>query len=96
MEFKKWLLNEKAERTSSKVPLYPWLYHTKQYSPLYHTLGAADYPVWLHLEIEPFTWTNFQDIFAKEKVPKPNWPEVGEGKPAHHHTIMHPKTWDIP
>lgn len=95
MEFKKWLLNEKAERTSSKVPLYPWLYHTKQYSPLYHCLSAADYPVWLHLKLEPFIWTNFQSAFP-EKIPKPNWPETGENNPAHHHTEMNTFKWDIP
>lgn len=96
MEFKKWLLTEKAERTSSKVPLYPWLYHTKQYSPLYHTLAAADYPVWLHLELKPYIWSNYQSIFGNEKVPKPSWPAIGENNPAHHHTVLHPKTWTIP
>ena len=96
MEFKKWLLNEKAERTSSKVPLYPVLYHTKQYSPLYHTLSAADYPVWLHLELKPFTWTNFETIFGKEKPPKPDWPEVGEDIEAHHKSLMKDFKWYMP
>jgi len=97
MEFKKWLLlNEKAERTSSKIPLYPWLYHTKQYSPLYHTMAAADYPVWLHLELEPYTWTNFQSSFGHEKVPKPDWPEAGENNPAHHYTKMNDFKWEMP
>ncbi len=95
MEFKKWLMNEKAERTSSKVPLYPELYHTKQYSPLYHTLAAADYPVWLHLKLQPYKYSNFESIF-KDTPPKPSWPEIGKDIPAHHHTITHPKTWDIP
>lgn len=96
MEFKKWLLTEKAERTSAKVPLYPVLYHTKAYSPLYHALAAADYITWLKLEIEPYTWTNYQSIFGKDYIPKPNWPEVGEDIKAHHHTAMHPKKWEIP
>ena len=96
MEFKNWLLlNEKAERTSSKVPLYPVLYHTKQYSPLYHTLSSADYPVWSTLELEPFIWNNFSSIFP-EKIPKPNWPEVGLDIPAHHETKMNDFKWKMP
>ena len=95
MEFKEWLLSEKAERTSSKVPLYPPLYHTKIYGPLYHTLAAADYPVWLELKLKPFTWENFQSIFGYEKIPKPNWPEVGENIPSHGHTKIDNFKWTI-
>jgi hypothetical protein len=97
MEFKDWLLlNEKAERTSAKVPLYPPLYHTKQYGPLLHTLAAADYPVWLELKLKSFTWNNFQSIFGHEKIPKPDWPKVGENIPSHHHTEMNDFKWEIP
>ena len=97
MEFKNWfLLNEKAERTSSKVPLYPPLYHTKIYSKLYHTMAAADYPVWLELELKPFIWNNFQSIFGHEIIPKPDWPEVGENIPSHNNTIVNDFKWEIP
>lgn len=101
MEFKQWFaLNEKAERTSSKVPLYPALYHTKQYSPLYHTPYAGDYPVWLHLKLQPYTWQHFDKQFAKDNPPKPDWPEMGENIPSHAETITHPHAthsiWKIP
>ena len=97
MEFKNWLvLAEKAERTSSKVPLYPVQYHTKQYSPLYHTPYAADYPVWLGLKLQPYTWQNYDRVFGKDYIPKPKWPVTGENIPAHGHTEMHPMKWKIP
>lgn len=97
MEFKNWLvLTEKSERTSSKVPLYPILYHTKQYSPLYHTAYTADYPVWLHLKLQPYTWQGFQRVFGDEPVPKPTWPVMGQNIPAHGHTQIQPMTWDQP
>ena len=60
MDFKNWfILSEKAERTSAKIPLYPELYHTKQYGPLYHTVSSADYTVYLNAKLKPFKWTNF-------------------------------------
>lgn len=96
MEFKDWLITEKAERTSAKVPLYPVLYHTKQYTPLYHAPYAADYNTWLGLELEPFTWQNYKKIFGHDEPPKPNWPEIGFDIPAHKHTIPHPKKWEMP
>ena len=95
MEFKKWLMNEKAERTSSKVPLYPPQYHTKQYTPLYHTPYCADYPVWLQLELEPYKWSNYESAF-RDVPPKPTWPVYKHDTPAHAETIPHPKTWEIP
>jgi hypothetical protein len=58
-------------------------------------LAAADYPVWSKLELEPFTWDNFQSIFGHETPPKPNWPEVGLDIPAHHHTKMNNFKWDM-
>jgi hypothetical protein len=71
MDFKQWLLfTEKAERTSSKVPLYPVLYHTKQYSPLYHTVSAADYAVWFHAKLKPFVYHNYKSIFGRETITK--------------------------
>jgi hypothetical protein len=96
MKFKDWLLlTEKAERTSSKVPLYPVQYHTKQYSPLYHAPYAADYPVWLHLELKPYKWQNYESAF-KDPIQKPSWPIIDFDTQAHAHTQMHPKTWDMP
>jgi hypothetical protein len=96
MQFKEWLLiTEKAERTSSKVPLYPAQYHTKQYSPLYHAPYVADYPVWLHMELEPHKWNNYA-VFNDDEPEKPDWPVIDFNTPAHAHTQMHPKTWDMP
>ena len=97
MEFKQWLiLLEKAERTSAKVPLYPPQYHTKQYTPLYHAPYTADYVTWLHLKTKPFTYTDFEQAFGDEKVPKPTWPVYNHDTPAHKHTITDKFKWNIP
>jgi len=98
MEFRQWLiLQEKAERTSSRVPLYPPQYHTKQYSPLYHAPYAADYQVWLHSKLLPYTYTDYQKHFgSKDEPPKPTWPKMGEDTPAHSETITDKFKWSLP
>lgn len=97
MEFKEWLqLNEKAERTSAKVPLYPPSYHTKQYLPLYHSPYVGDYPFWLHAKIKPHTWDNFQSAFSHETVPKPNWPVIDHDTPYHAEAKGKQFNWTLP
>jgi hypothetical protein len=96
MQFREWLLAEKAERTSTKVPLYPPNYHTKQYMPLYHTPYAGDYPFWLHAKLEPHTWENFQRAFGKENVPKPTWPIISHDTPAHAEAEGKEFKWSLP
>ena len=87
MNFKEWLLSEKAERTSAKVPLYPALYHTKQYNALYHTPYSGDYLFWLNAELEPHTWDNYDRIWGKgQKGPYPpgaSLIKVGPDAPHH-------------
>ena len=83
-------LQEKAERTSAKVPLYPPAYHTKQYSGLYHTPYAADYFVWLDLKVQKHTWDNYDRIWGKgQEGPYPpgaSLIKVGDEHPQDGHT----------
>lgn len=65
MKFREWLiLNEKAERTAAKIPLYPDLYHTKQYSDLYHVVSSPDYGVYVNAKLKPFRYLNFEKTKA--------------------------------
>jgi hypothetical protein len=96
MNFKQWLVNEKAERTSGRCPLYPELYHTKQYLPLYHAPYIADYAYWLHSKLEPYVWKNFQDVFGSEKVPEPTWEKITHPAKAHHHAEGENFKWSMP
>jgi hypothetical protein len=97
MKFKEWfLIQEKAERTSSRVPLYPPQYHTKQYTPLYHAPYTADYPVWLKSKLQPFTYTDFENAFGHEKPPKPEWTVYDHDTPAHAHTVSDKFKWTLP
>jgi hypothetical protein len=97
MNFSEWLLlSEKAERTSGKAPLYPEMYHTKQYVPLYHAPYIADYAYWLHSKLEPHTWDNYQSVFRSDEPPEPTWEKITFPAHAHHRAEGKDFNWSLP
>jgi hypothetical protein len=92
MNFKEWLtLNEKAERTAAKVPLYPAMYLTKQYNAQYHTPYSGDYITWLDLELKKHTYDNYDKIWGKgQQSPYPpgaSLIKVGPDDAPHHKQV---------